>query len=145
MSRYLLRILKDRAGASESIEFSVIIAILLAVFYILTMAFTPFIMKANVDALTDNLARQIEISGAIDSDIKEYAAALAEKYNLQPEIVYDATFIPGTDHIQIRDEFSVTVEAEAEIMLFDGSFFDTVSLKIPISSEKPGISEKLWK
>lgn len=145
MAAFLSRALKCRKGVSESIEFSGVIAILLAVFYILTMAFTPLIIRVNVNALTDNLVRQIEIRGAIDSDIKEYAAELAGKYNLKPDIVYDAKFIAGTDHIQIRDGFSVTVETEAEIVLFDGSFFDTVSLKIPISNEKVGISEKLWK
>lgn len=139
------RALKSRAGFSESIEFLGVMAILLIVFYILMMAFPPFMAKANVENLTNSLVRQIEIHGAIDDEIGQYAAELADAYGLSPEITYDADFIEGTHHIQIRDGFKVAVSQEEKIVLLDSTFFDPLEVTIPIRNEKAGISEKLWK
>lgn len=145
MRKYLSRVLRSRAGFSESIEFLGAVAVLLIVFYILMMAFPPLIAKSNVENFTNSLVRQIEIHGAIDSEIEQYAAELAESYSLDPEIIYNAVFIGGTNHIQIRDNFKVTVSEEEKIVLLDGTIFDPIEVTIPIRNEKVGISEKLWK
>jgi len=145
MKTYLCSVLRSRRGYAESLEFIGVMAMLMAIFYVLMMAFTPFMMKVNVDAFTKTLVRQIEIHGAIDDEIKQFADELADTYELDPEITYDATYINGTNHIQIRNGFKVSVTENEEIKLLNGSMFNSLSFTVPIADEKVGISEKLWK
>lgn len=135
----------SNSGTAESISFIFGISCLLAVFYVLMMASTPLITKINAEATAKVLAREIEIHGAIDDEINQKAEELADNYGFEPEITYDATYIAGTDHIQIRDEFSVTVNTTKDIVLLDGTMFHPIKMTIPISAQRTGISEKLWK
>jgi hypothetical protein len=144
MITYLRRLL-NRRGSAESIEFLGIFIVILAAFYIFMMAYPPLMTKANVSAFTKTLTHQIEVNGAIDSEIESFAEELADVYNIDPIIDYDAPFIEGTNHIQIRDSFQVTVSVESKIVLFNSTIFDPVVVAVPIKDEKVGISEVLWK
>ena len=145
MKTYLFSIWKDKKGYTESLEFIGMLAMLMAVFYVLIMAFTPLMTKVSVDAFAKTLVRQIEIHGAIDDEIKQFADELADIYELDPMITYDATYIDGTNHIQIRNGFKISVTENEEIRILNGSMFNSVSFTVPIADEKVGISEKLWK
>ena len=145
MKRYLFCKVKSKTGTSESIEFAGVMAMLLILFYLILMAYPVFITKANVEVFTADLVRKIETTGAIDNTIETYASDLADLYDLDPVISYDADFIAGTKRIQIRDSFKVKVETSEEIMLLDGTLYDPITLEIPIGNQRVGISEKLWK
>ena len=145
MKNYIPIKLKEKKGTSVSFTFISCVGAMLAIFYILVLAFVPFMVKLDVQAYTKTLTRQIEVHGAIDSDIEKFAEELAAIYNFTPVITYDADYISGTNYIQIRDSFKVKVKTDTEIVLLNGTFFKSVTLTIPISDEKVGISEKLWK
>ena len=145
MKAWLFSKWRDKKGYTESLEFIGMLAMLMSIFYVIMMAFTPLMTKVNVDAFTKTLTRQIEIHGAIDEEIREFANELADVYELDPVVTYDAAYIEGTDHIQIRSGFKVSVIENEEIQLLNGSIFNSVAFTIPIADEKVGISEKLWK
>ena len=145
MLKFICQKFRNEDGFSESILFIFGITFFLAIFYVLMMAYTPWITKANVNVATETLVREIEVHGAIDSEITQKANQLAELYDFEPEITYDATFIPATNHIQIRDDFTVTIKTTEDIVLLDGTLFSPVTLTIPIGSQRQGKSEKLWK
>lgn len=145
MKRYLCIKVRSKTGASESIEFAGVMAMLLILFYLFLMAYPVFITKANVEVFTADLVRKIETTGAIDDTINTYAIELADLYGLDPSISYDANFIAGTKKIQIRDSFEVTVETTEDIVILDGTLYDPITMAIPIGKQRVGISEKLWK
>ena len=145
MKRYLHIKVRSKTGASESIEFAGVMAMLLILFYLFLMAYPVFITKANVEVFTADLVRKIETTGAIDDTINTYASELADLYGMNPVINYDADFIAGTKKIQIRDSFKVAVETSETIMLLDGTLYEPITLEIPIGDQRVGISEKLWK
>lgn len=145
MKQYLILKIKECKGVNEALAFIGCVVALFAVFFICVMGFTPFMVKADTVAFNKALVRQIEIHGAIDGEINDFAERLANVYNLSPEITYEANNIPGTNHIQIRDDFTVKVKTTADIVLFDSSLFQPVVYTININDTKVGISEKLWK
>ncbi len=136
--------LKDRAGAAQSLEALVSLALLLMVFSVALLAIEPGVVKVNLDNYTKNLVRQIEIHGVIDSEIESYSQALAVKYGLNPVVTYSGDFIPGTQKIQIRSNFSVTVEQEVEIKMFTGGF-SVANQRFTMVKTLDGMSEVLWK
>jgi ethanolamine transporter EutH len=145
MKKFFVQKLKGALGISESVEFLGVVVLLLAVFYVLMLSFAPLMKWADFNIFTKTLVRQIEIHGAIDAEIDDFAAELAEIYGLDPKITYDAVYVSGTNHIQIRDSFKVTLKDEAKLVLLDGSIFRFLTITIPLTNEKVGISEKLWK
>lgn len=142
---FIKRKINNKSGASETIVMIACTAALMAVFYVVMMAYAPLMTKVDVEAYTKTLVREIEIHGAIDDKIQQFAEELAGIYKFKPEITYDAAFISGTKQIQIRDSFKVTVETIEDVVLLDSTIFTPVTITIPISDQKVGISEKLWK
>lgn len=147
MLNYINKKLTNLKGFSESIVFIGCLTFLLSVFYIMMMAYKPLLVKADIQAFTKTLVREIETHGAIDNEIDLFASNLVQTYNFNPEpsINYEASYIEGSNCIQIRNNFKVTVDTTSEVILLNSNFFDPIKITIPIKDSKVGISEKLWK
>ncbi len=123
-------------------EFVIIMALLLSFIAI----WRPFIQKQNIDYIARTLVRAVETNGRIDSSITDLQNELEDDLGLEIDsITWHATYIPGTNKIQIKDEFSLTIEDMATIKLFEPTFSDPVEINIPIKKTFTGISQVFWK
>lgn len=116
----------------------IVIFTLIATF--ITM-FPLFVVKTKVDTMAEQLTRVIELTGAAGA---EYAAELAELKagtGLDPTIQID----PIQEQYQLRERFSLTVTANAEVTIFVPASGDPLVITIPITKTVTGRSEVYFK
>lgn len=123
-------------------EFMIIMALILCFLAL----WKPFIQKQNIDYVAKTLVRAVETNGRIDSSITDLQHELESNLGLDIDTVtWDAKYLPGTNKIQIKSKFSVTLEDSASIKLFEPSFSDPVEIRIPIKKTFTGVSQVFWK
>ena len=65
--------------------------------------------------------------------------------SITPTISWSATYISGTNKIQIRKKFTLTVTDNVSIKLFEPSFGSPIAINVPIEKKFIGISQVFWK
>lgn len=123
------------------------VGMLVAVILIFTLIatfitmFPLFVVKTKVDTMAAQLTRVIELTGAAGA---EYAAELAElkaATGLDPTVQID----PIQEQYQLRERFSLTVTAYAEVTIFVPVSGDPLVIPIPITKTVTGRSEVFFK
>ena len=122
-------------------QFSIIMSL---IFCFLTL-WKPFIYKQNLDYMAKTLVRAVEANGRINSDITALAGDLKSELGISPSIIWSATYISGTDKIQLRKKFTLTVKDTITIKLMEPTFGPPVVINIPIEKRFIGISQVYWK
>lgn len=123
-------------------EFMIVMALILCFLAL----WKPFIQKQNIDYVAKTLVRAVETNGRIDSSIVDLQHELENNLGLDIDTVtWNATYLPGTNKIQIKSKFSVTLEDSASIKLFEPSFSAPVEIHIPIKKTFTGVSQVFWK
>ncbi len=121
--------------------------ILFAALIFTFITFWPiFIQKQNVDYMAKTLVRAVETNGRIDASITDLQHKLEDNFNLEPDsVTWNARYIPGTNKIQIKDTFSVTIRDHAVIRIMNPTFGTPLDVNVPMEKTFIGISQVFWK
>lgn len=105
-----------------------------------------YIMQCyNAAYVCRRVVRSIETSGEYnESNVQELVERLASA-DLDGVVIHvDAAYLSGTHHIQLRDDFVVSLTAEYPVTIaFIGS--EPLQLRVPIGISMAGMSEVYWK
>lgn len=134
-----------RKKAEGFIEILFQFAIIMSLIFCFLTLWKPFIYKQNLDYMAKTLVRAVEANGRINGDITALANDLKSEFGITPTISWSATYISGTDKIQLRKKFTLTVRDTITIRLIEPSFGPPVAINIPIEKRFIGISQVYWK
>ena len=102
-------------------------------------------MKSELDGAADQVARQIQLAGGVDSDTEDLIEYLRNGINAENiEFVIDTNFITAQGSntcIQIGTPFYLTVTADTKL----GGFFTFADYPLTMTSRAAGVSEVYWK
>ena len=102
-------------------------------------------MKSELDGAADQVARQIQLAGGVDSDTEDLIEYLRNGINAENiEFVIDTNFITAqgsNTRIQIGTPFYLTVTADTKL----GGFFTFADYPLKMTSRAAGVSEVYWK
>jgi len=137
----------DRAEANYfSTVVFIFIAVLLLAFII--DVFSIISTKQELDYCADQLVKQIQLSGGVNSETDELFSYLSSEIQGAEDITYsiDATYTQSTPSgmrkgIQLGTPFYITVEGQARL----GGFWNFDLVKINIVARGAGVSEHYWK
>jgi hypothetical protein len=135
--------IKRRAEGFIEIIFQ--FAIIMSLIFCFITLWKPFIYKQNIDYMAKTLVRAVESNGRIDNSITDLQNELKNELGVNPKIKWTATYIAGTNKIQIRKKFTLTLSDELALNLIEPSFSSPVVIKIPINKKFIGISQVYWK
>lgn len=117
-----------------------------ALIYTFITIWPIFIQKQNVDHMAKQMIRAAETNGRIDSSITDLQHELERDFDMELDRVrWTASYIPGTNKIQIKSRFSLTVEDHATVRIMNPSFGNPLDIDIPIRKTVTGISQVFWK
>lgn len=120
-------------------------SVVMALIFCFTALPPLYIRKQNIDYMANSLARAVETTGEINTEINLLANQLKSELGINPSINWEGNFFGATDRIQIRESFYVTVSDTVCIQLAKPSFAPPVILYIPVSKRIRGVSEVYWK
>ena len=102
-------------------------------------------MKSELDGAADQVARQIQLAGGVDSDTEDLIEYFRNGINAENiEFVIDTNFITAqgsNTRIQIGTPFYLTVTADTKL----GGFFTFADYPLTMTSRAAGASEVYWK
>lgn len=120
-------------------------AIAMSLIFCFTALWKPFIYKQNTDYMAKTLVRAVEANGRIDGEITALANELKSEMGVNPTITWNAPYISGTNKIQLRQKFTLTVRDSVDIKLIEPTFGSPFVISIPIEKKFTGISQVYWK
>lgn len=134
----------NRRG-SAFVEGIIVTCVLVA--FISTMLLLPpvYAVRENLDYMARKMVRAVEVTGKIDSSITTLADELGEELGLDPTIEWDVDYIPGTNKIQLRDTFTLTLKANYPVTLFEPQWGTPTKVNIPLTVTLTGVSEVYFK
>lgn len=125
-------------------EFSVkgaIILLVVAMLLVLSISVIGVINRvAILRSIADELVRDIEIAGLVDSNTYTELDRLTSASGLDCDVAIDADYISGTKEIQFGDAITVTVTHTASF-----GIGGIVSVPITLAAKSEGKSEYYWK
>ena len=145
MKYKLKRILCEERGDATytGVIIFTVIAMITVVFLLNVMSVV--MMKSELDAAADQVARQIQLAGGVDSDTEDLIDYLRNGINAENiEFVIDTNFITAQGSntcIQIGTPFYLTVTADTKL----GGFFTFADYPLKMTSRAAGVSEVYWK
>ncbi len=137
----LIRVLKDRSGATYiEMVIGILIFVLAIVFAI---KFLPvLILKNQLNTFATQVSKIVSVEGCYDSNVQEMIEELRVKSEIgNVTIAMDGTdFISGTKKIQLDNEIDIKVTTQYDIGIFTfGSF------PITVKSVAQARSDAYWK
>jgi len=130
----MLRRLQSRRGEGYVDVIVVVLVILLCVALAVNV-FPVFIAKNQLDTFADELIREIEITGRVNSSTYGKIAQLENQIGIKPEISFSKK-----GSIQLNEEITVTLTLRHDI-----GFFSFGSFPVTLTSKATGKSEVYWK
>lgn len=137
--------IKTRKKASSFIEVIFQFAVIMSLIFCFITLWKPFIYKQNLDYMAKTLVRAVEANGRIDSEITALANDLKSEMDVTPTVTWSAPYIAGTNKIQLRQRFTLTVHDTIQIKIIEPTFGSPLVLNIPIEKKFIGISQVYWK
>lgn len=135
---------KSRKGEAF-VEILIQFAVAMSLIFCFIALWKPFIYKQNVDYMAKTLVRAVEANGRIDSSITGLANELKSEMGVNPTVTWNAPYIAGTDKIQLRSKFTLTIQDTIQIKLIEPTFGPPLVIDIPIEKQFIGISQVYWK
>ena len=133
-----------RSIRAEGTYISTVIFVLIAVIFIglIINLFSIIAAKSQMDAAADQLTRQIQLAGEVNSDTDHLFSDITGHISAAENIQYSVSthYLTGKK-IQLNTPFSVTVTGTAYI----GGFGDFNIFPINLVSYGAGVSEEYWK
>ena len=129
---------------AEGTYISTVIFVLIAVIFIglIINLFSIIAAKSQMDAAADQLTRQIQLAGEVNSDTDHLFSDITGHISAAENIQYSVSthYLTGKK-IQLATPFSVTVTGTAYL----GGFGDFNIFPINLVSYGAGVSEEYWK
>lgn len=143
VKRKLNGFIRDKRG-SASIEFIMVTAMLILIFATLVTAMVYITQYYSASYICRRVVRSIEVTGEYnEQEVYDLAEELGGHSMDDLTITVDAPFFSG-NHIQMRDEFNVALEANYPVTVFMlGS--DAYQIHLPIQVSLSGRSEVYFK
>ena len=134
--------LLNRKGEGTYIDSVVFILVAVIFIAFILNLFSIISAKQQLDVCADQLTRQIQLSGEVNSTTDSLFQSLCGDLNAVENISYtvDTTYHSG-NKIQLGTPFRVTVTATAYL----GGFGDFGLFPIELVASGAGISEEYWK
>lgn len=117
------------------IDLLVLIVVIMMVISLFVQLMPVFIVKGNLNTFANEICRQAEISGGIDSKVSNKIADMENILNLSPSISWNTS----SSKVQLNEKIEVTLETNCKISLAG------VTIDIPLTSSASGRSEVYWK
>lgn len=139
------KLLSDRKGSAyyELIIKTLVVITLMASVMSFLSIFTAYL---NLNHMCRRVVRVVELEGQVSDNAYAIFYRLKEQTGLSPEMtVEDVEYCGGSQKIQLRDTFTVTMTASYAFTLFKPSFTPPVQINIPMKVSITGMSEKYWK
>lgn len=136
---------KNRKKGSAFIEVLFQFAIIMSLIFCFVTLWKPFIYKQNLDYMAKTLVRAVEANGRIDGEITALANDLKSEMCVTPTVTWNAPYIAGTNKIQLRKRFTLTIRDTIQIKIVEPTFGSPLILNIPIEKKFIGISQVYWK
>lgn len=139
-----------RNNRAEANYFSTVVFIFIAVLLLAFIidVFSIISTKQELDYCTDQLVKQIQLSGGVNSETDELFSFLTSEIQGAKNITYsiDASYKQPTPSgmrygIQLGTPFYITVEGRAQL----GGFWNFDLVNINIVARGAGVSEHYWK
>jgi len=139
-----------RNNRAEANYFSTVVFIFIAVLLLAFIidVFSIISTKQELDHCADQLVKQIQLSGGINSETDELFSYLSTEIQGAKNITYsiDASYKQPTPSgmrygIQLGTPFYITVEGQARL----GGFWNFDLVNINIVARGAGVSEHYWK
>lgn len=142
----MMKKLKFRRKRSEAfLDVLFQFAVAMSLIFCFVALWKPFIYKQNMDYMAKTLVRAVEANGRIDGNITALANELKSEMGVNPTITWNAAYISGTNKIQLRQKFTLTVHDTIDIKLIEPTFTSPLVISIPIEKKFIGISQIYWK
>ena len=127
----------------STVIYILIVALTLAVIIdVLSIVLT----KQKLDAVADQVTRQIQLAGKVDTDTEQLLETLTADLGKATAITYaiDTDYITKegcTTAIQLGTPFYLTITADVQL----GGFWQLVGIPMQLTSTAAGVSERYWK
>lgn len=142
----MMKKLKFRRKRSEAfLDVLFQFAVAMSLIFCFVALWKPFIYKQNMDYMAKTLVRAVEANGRIDGNITALANELKSEMGVNPTITWNVAYISGTNKIQLRQKFTLTVHDTIDIKLIEPTFTSPLVISIPIEKKFIGISQVYWK
>lgn len=112
----------------------IMVAFILNVFHIISV-------KQEMDHISDQLVKQIQLNGGTNADTGALFSYLAAPLSEVEGLTYQVTSSGSTSRIQIGTPFYVTVTGRCYL----GGFWKLNLVPIDIKANGAGVSEHYWK
>ena len=112
----------------------IMVAFILNVFHIISV-------KQEMDHISDQLVKQIQLNGGTNADTGALFSYLAAPLSEVEGLTYQVTSCGSTNRIQIGTPFYVTVTGRCYL----GGFWKLNLVPIDIKANGAGVSEHYWK
>ena len=139
------KLLLDRKGSAyyELIIKTLVVITLMATVMSFLSIFTAYL---NLNHMCRRVVRVVELEGQVSNNAYDVFYRLKEQTGLSPEMtIEDVQYCDGSQKIQLRDTFTVTMTDSYGFTLFKPSFAPPVQINIPMKVSITGMSEKYWK
>lgn len=142
------RILKSDRGEANYISTVVYIFVAVVILAFIINLFSIISTKQQLDHCADQMVKQIQLSGGVDSDTEalfhylsgEIQGATDIHYTIDSD--YHSPRPSGMDKaIQLGTPFFITITGKASL----GGFWDLEVSRITIVARGAGVSERYWK
>lgn len=137
--------IKSKKKASMMIGIIFEFAIVMALIFCFVSLWKPFLYKQNLDYMAKEMVRTVETEGRINSTVYNLQNQMEHELGINPDVTWSASYISGTDKIQIRSRFKLTLRDAVKIKLFEPTFGNPITIDIPIKKEFTGVSQVFWK
>ena len=118
----------------------------LALVYTFITLWPVFLQKQNVDYIAKTMVRAVETNGRIDSSITDLQHELENDFGVElDDVRWTTQYVPGTNKIQIKSKFELTVTDHATIRIMNPTFGDPLDINVPMSKTLVGVSQVFWK
>jgi len=102
--------------------------------------------KQKLDAAADQVTRQIQLAGKVDTDTEQLLETLTADLGKATAITYaiDTDYITKegcTTAIQLGTPFYLKITADVQL----GGFWQLVGIPMQLTSTAAGVSERYWK
>ena len=141
MRKKLKRLLLSERGDSSYISsFIYILVVVILVAFIINV-FHIISVKQEMDHITDQIVKQIQLNGGISGDTDTLFSFLTDQMSGVDGLSYQVSGSGNTGRIQIGTPFYVTVTGRCYL----GGFWKFNLVPINVSSQGAGVSEYYWK
>ena len=141
MRKKLKRLLLSERGDSSYISsFIYILVVVILVAFIINV-FHIISVKQEMDHITDQIVKQIQLNGGISGDTDTLFSFLTDQMSGVDGLSYQVSGSGNTGRIQIGTPFYVTVTGRCYL----GGFWKFNLVPINVRSQGAGVSEHYWK